>query len=70
MLELPLLPAVIGLLLIAVAAGIGGLVIGRRLGYKEMLGHSSIVVTMDRYGHLFETLQDELAEKQQHLYGG
>ena len=36
-LELPLLPAVIGLLLIAVAAGLGGLVIGRRLGYNDRL---------------------------------
>jgi integrase len=36
---------------------------------QEMLGHSSIVVTMDRYGHLFETLQDDLAEKQEALYG-
>jgi hypothetical protein len=37
MLELPLLPAVIGVPLIAAAAGIGGLVIGRRLGYNDRL---------------------------------
>jgi hypothetical protein len=34
-----------------------------------MLGHSGIVVTMDRYAHLFDTLQDDLAERQQALQG-
>jgi hypothetical protein len=34
-----------------------------------MLGHSSITITMDRYGHLFDTLQDDMAERQQALYG-
>jgi hypothetical protein len=28
-----------------------------------MVGHSSIVVTFDVYGHVFETLQDEAAER-------
>ena len=37
MLELPLLPAVIGLLLIAAAGGLGGLMIGRRVGYNDRL---------------------------------
>lgn len=30
---------------------------------QEMLGHSSITVTMDVYGHLFETLQDEAVDR-------
>jgi len=28
-----------------------------------MLGHSSIQVTMDRYGHLFDTLHEGDAER-------
>jgi integrase len=30
---------------------------------QEMLGHSSIVVTMDVYGHLFDVLHEELADR-------
>lgn len=30
---------------------------------QEMLGHASITTTMDRYGHLFPALHDELAER-------
>jgi len=32
------------------------------LAVKERLGHSSITVTMDRYGHLFPAVESELAE--------
>jgi integrase len=32
------------------------------LAVKQRLGHSSITVTMDRYGHLFPALEAELAE--------
>jgi integrase len=49
---------------LAIAAGANPKVI------QEMLGHSSIVVTMDRYGHLLDTLQDDLAERQEALYAG
>jgi hypothetical protein len=37
MLELPLLPAVIILLIIALAASLGGILIGGRIGYNERL---------------------------------
>jgi integrase len=30
---------------------------------QAQLGHSSITVTLDRYGHLFETLADQLADR-------
>jgi integrase len=30
---------------------------------QEQLGHSSITVTLDRYGHLFESLAEELAAR-------
>ncbi|MFD2329440.1 tyrosine-type recombinase/integrase [Cohnella sp. GCM10020058] len=30
---------------------------------SEWLGHSSIMITLDRYSHLFPTLQQEAAEK-------
>lgn len=32
------------------------------LAIKERLGHSSITVTMDRYGHLFPRLEEQVAE--------
>ena len=32
------------------------------MAVKERLGHSSITVTMDRYGHLFPAVESELAE--------
>jgi integrase len=32
------------------------------LAVKERLGHSSITITMDRYGHLFPAVEAELAE--------
>jgi integrase len=30
---------------------------------SERLGHSSVMITLDRYSHLFPTLQQEAAEK-------
>ena len=30
---------------------------------SERLGHSSIMITLDRYSHLFPTLQQEAAER-------
>ncbi len=30
---------------------------------QELVGHSSIVVTMDTYAHLFENIQERLADK-------
>ena len=30
---------------------------------QERLGHSSITTTLDRYGHLFPALDEELAER-------
>jgi integrase len=30
---------------------------------SEMLGHASIGITMDRYGHLFDSLQDEAGDR-------
>jgi hypothetical protein len=30
---------------------------------QALLGHSSITVTFDRYGHVFESLSDELAAR-------
>ena len=30
---------------------------------QAQLGHSSITLTVDRYGHLFESLADELAQR-------
>jgi integrase len=35
---------------------------------QEMLGHSSIQVTMDRYGHLFDTLHQDGADRLDELY--
>jgi integrase len=35
---------------------------------QEMLGHSSIQVTMDRYGHLFDTLHHDAADQLDALY--
>jgi integrase len=35
---------------------------------QEMLGHSSIQVTMDRYGHLFDTLHEGDADRLDELY--
>jgi integrase len=35
---------------------------------QEMLGHSSIQVTMDRYGHLFDTLHEGDADRLDALY--
>jgi integrase len=37
---------------------------GAHLGVvREDLGHSSIRVTMDAYGHLYEDVRDEIAER-------
>jgi integrase len=33
------------------------------LADKERLGHSSIQVTADRYGHLFPSLEEALTER-------
>ena len=30
---------------------------------QEMLGHSSITITLDRYGHLFPNAHESLAER-------
>ena len=35
---------------------------------QEMLGHSSITVTLDRYGHLFDTLQEQTADALDAIY--
>jgi integrase len=35
---------------------------------QELVGHSSIVVTMDVYGHLFENIQERLADKMDAAY--
>jgi integrase len=35
---------------------------------QEMLGHASIVMTLDLYSHLFESLQDEMAERLDSIY--
>jgi integrase len=35
---------------------------------QEMLGHSSITVTLDRYGHLFPSLAEALAERMDSLF--
>ena len=35
---------------------------------KRHLGHSSITVTMDRYGHLFPSEAEALAERLDSLY--
>jgi integrase len=35
---------------------------------QERLGHSSITVTLDRYGHLFPELDESLTSKLDHLY--
>ena len=36
----------------------------------ERLGHSSIKLTMDLYGHLFEGSDKESADRMQKLFGG
>jgi hypothetical protein len=33
-----------------------------------MLGHASITTTLDLYGHLFDTLQDEAADRLDAIY--
>jgi integrase len=35
---------------------------------QEMLGHASITTTLDLYGHLFDTLQDEAADRLDAIY--
>ena len=35
---------------------------------QEMLGHSSIEVTLGTYGHLFDTLQEEGADRLDQLF--
>lgn len=35
---------------------------------QEMLGHSSITVTLDRYGHLFDSLQEQTASALDAIY--
>ena len=37
---------------------------------SERLGHSSIKLTMDTYGHLFEGSDRDSAEKMEKLFGG
>jgi hypothetical protein len=37
---------------------------------SERLGHSSIKLTMDTYGHLFEGSDHDSAEKMERLFGG
>jgi len=34
---------------------------------SEMAGHSSIAITMDRYGHLFASMHEEAAAKVENL---
>jgi integrase len=34
----------------------------------DMMGHSSIRVTMDRYGHLFPVIHDQVADAMDVLY--
>ena len=36
---------------------------------QERLGHSSITVTLDRYGHLFPALDEVLAQRIEDTYG-
>lgn len=36
---------------------------------QERLGHASITTTLDRYGHLFEGLDEGLARRMEELYG-
>ena len=38
------------------------------LAIKERLGHSSITVTMDRYGHLFPSIEEALTERLDQVY--
>ncbi len=38
------------------------------LAIKERLGHSSITVTMDRYGHLFPSIEEALTDRLDELY--
>ena len=35
---------------------------------QELLGHSSISITLDIYSHVLPTMQEELAQKLDHLY--
>lgn len=37
---------------------------------KERLGHASIKLTMDLYGHLFEGSDKESADRMQKIFGG
>lgn len=37
---------------------------------REHLGHSSIRVTMDVYGHLYEDTEDEIAQRLQAIHRG
>jgi integrase len=38
------------------------------LAVKERLGHSSVTVTMDRYGHLFPSVEEALTERLDEVY--
>ena len=38
------------------------------LAVKQRLGHSSITVTFDRYGHLFPSLEEALTERMESAY--
>lgn len=38
------------------------------LTVKQRMGHSSITVTMDRYGHLFPHLEEDITEKMDEAY--
>jgi integrase len=37
---------------------------------QEMVGHASITMTLDTYGHLFDSLQEETASRLDAIYRG
>jgi hypothetical protein len=41
---------------------------GPRYGYSARLGHSSIQITLDRYSHLFPSVEEALAEALDAIY--